>query len=91
MSSHSTEFCLHRDFGLCVYNIATLTGREIVTNMDNAFVLPLLKLLNDDNNSIEDIAKSVVRSFPISDRFKAACTLSMLVSDNLLPFSQVSV
>ena len=55
----------------------------------NLFVTPLLKLLNDEHTSTEDIAMRVMSSFPSSDRFKVACTLSMLLTDHLLPFPQV--
>mmetsp|Transcript_20093 Transcript_20093/g.33847 ORF Transcript_20093/g.33847 Transcript_20093/m.33847 type:complete len:523 (+) Transcript_20093:119-1687(+) len=55
----------------------------------NSLVSPVLQLLSDENSiNAEDLAKRLVSSFPIPERFKVACCLSMLLSDNLLPFPQ---
>jgi hypothetical protein len=56
----------------------------------NSLVSPVLQLLSDEETiTTEEMAKRLVSSFPITDRFKVACCLSMLLADNLLPFPQV--
>jgi hypothetical protein len=82
-----------------ILHLSLIVGAASVVSLDldqhimdvNVFVAPLLKFLSDENNiSAEELAKRLVTSFPVSDRFKMACTLSMLLTDNLLPFPQVS-
>ncbi|CAM9440327.1 unnamed protein product [Ectocarpus sp. 6 AP-2014] len=56
--------------------------------LDSQELTPLLQLLNDEDDILENVAQKFHRTFTRNDHFKVGCALCILLCDNLLTRTQ---
>ncbi|CAM9155073.1 unnamed protein product, partial [Sphacelaria rigidula] len=56
--------------------------------LDAQELTPLLQLLNDEDDILENVAQKFHRIFTRNDHFKVGCALCILICDNLLTRTQ---
>ncbi|CAM9724495.1 unnamed protein product [Ectocarpus sp. 4 AP-2014] len=73
---------------MCLVLLGTLLGVCGATMLDSQELTPLLQLLNDEDDILENVAQKFHRTFTRNDHFKVGCALCILLCDNLLTRTQ---